>query len=120
MFKNQFGQVRSGWLILIAIIAMFLMETIFAIPGIILLVVTEIADGADPYLFDVMAAFDDHPWITLLAQGGGTVGGILVTFLLWRFINKKSIKALGFRGSGNDFGFGLFLGAISITIIFFL
>ncbi|MBM7600336.1 membrane protease YdiL (CAAX protease family) [Virgibacillus halotolerans] len=120
MFKNQSGQVRAGWLILLAGIAMFLVQTIFTIPGIILLVMTEAANMVNTSTSDVMATLDEHPWITLFIQGGGTAGGILITLLLWRFVNKMSLKELGIRGSGKDFGFGLLLGAISITIIFIL
>lgn len=120
MFKNQSGQVRAGWIILLAGVAVFLAQIIFTIPGTILLAVTEIAYSTNITNLDIMAAFDRHPWLYLLAQGGGTAAGILVTLLLWRFINKKSIKELGIRGTGKDFGFGLSLGAISIIIIFIL
>ena len=47
---------------------------------------------------DIDAAFDRHPWIFVLTQGGGTVGGMLATVLLWRFVNKGTLKELGFRG----------------------
>ncbi len=120
MFKNRLGQVRAGWFISLAFIAMFLVQTIFSLPGIILLIMTEITNTANISTFDIMEALDEHPWITLITQGGGTVGGIFITILLWRFVNKRPLKELGFRGSGNDFGFGLLLGALSITVIFIL
>ncbi|WP_203247452.1 CPBP family intramembrane glutamic endopeptidase [Sporosarcina beigongshangi] len=118
MFKNQSGQVRAGWLIALAFAAMLIVQQLFALPGIILLFVTEAPfHGASGYS-DILTALDGHPWIYLLMQGGGTAGGILITFLLWRFINKGTMKQLGFRGSLNDLWFGLFFGAISITLIF--
>lgn len=40
--------------------------------------------------------------------------------LLWRFVNKGSLKELGFRGPLKDLAFGLVLGAISIAVIFFI
>ena len=69
---------------------------------------------------DIDAAFDRHPWIFVLTQGGGTVGGMLATVLLWRFVNKGTLKELGFRGSLKDLAFGLLLGAVSIAVIFFI
>lgn len=115
MFKNQSGQVRAGWLILLTFAAMLIVQQLFSLPGILLLFFTEVPSSSYQ---DVLSALDAHPWIFLLMQGGGTVGGILTTFLLWRFMNKRTMKQLGFRGSLNDLWFGLFLGALSITMIF--
>ncbi len=115
MFKNHSGQVRAGWLIAPAFAAMLFAQQLFALPGVFLLFFTEAPSSGYQ---DVLTALDAHPWVFLLMQGGGTVGGILITFLLWRFINKGTIKQLGFRGSLNDLWFGLFLGALSITLIF--
>lgn len=115
MFKNQSGQVRAGWLILLTFTTMLIGQQLFSLPGTFLLFFTE-APSSDYQ--DILAAFDAHPWIFLLMQGGGTAGGILITFLLWRFMNKGTMKQLGFRGSLNNLWFGLFLGALSITVIF--
>lgn len=116
LFKNQANQVRAGWIILLAFVAMYIAQGIFMVPGIVVLTVTEGMNSMDS--LHIMDAFDKHPWISLLAQGGGTAGGILITLLLWRFINKKTVKELGFRGPIKDLGFGLLLGAVSIIVIF--
>jgi len=118
MFKNQSGQVRAGWLILLTFIAMLIVQQLFSLPGMLLLMFTEAPFSEGFSYLDMQTAFDSHPWIFLLMQGGGTVGGIVITFLLWRFINKGSMKELGFRGSLKDLWFGLFLGALSIILIF--
>lgn len=120
LLKNSFGQVRSGWLILVAFIAMFLAQSIFMIPGFMVFGLIEGVNELSSSNHDIMMALNKYPWIVLLVQGGGTAGAILITFLLWRFLNKETVKALGFRGSLKDLGFGLFLGAISITLIFFV
>ncbi|KRG15175.1 CAAX protease [Virgibacillus soli] len=120
MFKNQNEQIRSGWIILIGLIAMYIFQSIFSIPGIILLAVTELTNQSATITVDIMTAYENRPWILLLTQGGGTIGGIIATLLLWKFLNRQPIKELGFKGSWKDFIFGLFLGAISITLIFFL
>lgn len=120
MFKNSLGQVRAGWIILVALIAMVIVQQFFTLPGVILFIFTEISVSGGFGSPDIMTSLDSHPWIFLLIQGGGTVGAILITYLLWRFINKRTIKELGFRGQLKDLWFGLFLGAISITLIFIL
>src|SRR6185437_1527158 len=114
MFKNQSGQVRAGWLILLAFVAMLVVQQLFSLPGVFLLIFTEEPFSGELGHLDILTALDSHPWIFLLMQGGGTAGGILITYLLWRFVNKGSMKQLGFRGSLKDLSFGLFLGAISI------
>ena len=43
MFKNQTGQVRAGWLILLAFIAMLIVQQLFTLPGAILFVFTELS-----------------------------------------------------------------------------
>jgi len=118
MFKNQSGQVRAGWLILLTFVVMLIVQQLFSLPGILLLMFTEAPLSEEFSYLDMQTAFDTHPWIYLLMQGGGTAGGIVITLLLWRFINKGSMKELSLRGSFKDLWFGLFLGALSIIVIF--
>lgn len=120
MFKNSQDQIRSGWIILIGLIAIYIFQSIFSIPGMIFLAVTEFTNQSAAITIDMISAFENRPWVLLLTQGGGTIGGILATILLWKFLNKKTLKELGFKRSWKDFLFGLFLGAISITLIFLL
>src|SRR5690606_25413632 len=120
LFKNEANQVRAGWLILLAFVSMFIAQQIFAVPGSVVLTLIDFPFQDGNYMIDLNAAFDRHPWVFLMTQGGGTVGGMLATVLLWRFVNKGTLKELGFRGSLKDFGFGLFLGALSIFIIFLM
>lgn len=120
MFKNSQDQIRSGWIILIGLIAIYIFQSIFSIPGMIFLAVTEFTNQSAAITIDMISAFENRPWVLLLTQGGGTIGGILATILLWKFLNKKTLKELGFKRSWKDFLFGLFLGAISITMIFLL
>lgn len=120
MFKNQSGQVRAGWLILLTFVVMLIVQQLFSLPGILLLMFTEAPLSEGFSYLDMQTAFDTHPWIYLLMQGGGTAGGIVITLLLWRFINKGSMKEIGLKGSFKDLWFGLFLGALSIIVIFIL
>lgn len=120
MFKNQSGQVRAGWLILFAFIIMFVGQMIFSFPGMFILMSVELAENSLEFHLDITEALESQPWIALLIQGGGTLGGLIATMLVWTLINKQLLRQLGFRGSIVDFLFGLFLGAISITLIFFI
>src|SRR5690625_809759 len=93
---------------------MFLAQSIFMTPG---LIIFGLIEGAGEMNLDTL---DKYPWITLLVQGGGTVGSILIILLFWRYFNKGTLKEIGFRGPLKDLGFGLFLGAISVTVITFI
>ncbi|WOV87774.1 CPBP family intramembrane metalloprotease [Sporosarcina oncorhynchi] len=120
MFKNERNQVRAGWLILITFVTMFIAQQVFALPGVFALMVVDFSSLSTGSEAEVLNAFDRHPWVFLLSQGGGTIGGMLITVLLWKFMNKRTLKELGFRGPLKDLGFGLLLGALSIFIIFVL
>lgn len=99
---------------------MFVAQQLFALPGVFALLLADFSALGSGSEAEVMSALDSHPWIFLLTQGGGTVGGMLVTILLWKFMNKRTLKDLGFRGPLKDLGFGLLLGALSISVIFVL
>lgn len=117
MFKNKANQVRSGWLILASFIIMYVGQMIFMLPGITLISIIEISSNSIEIEIDPINV--DNPWLSLLTLGAGSLGGIAATLVAWRAINKQNPLEIGLRGSGKDFLFGLFLGAASITIIFF-
>ncbi|MEC1789016.1 CPBP family intramembrane glutamic endopeptidase [Schinkia azotoformans] len=84
-------------------------QVLFSLPGIFL----------HREIFDP----EYYPWIELLMNGGGVVGAIFSSLLIWRYINKKKIVALGLELNSlnmKDFVFGLFLGGASMTLIFIL
>lgn len=115
MFKNTNGQVRSGWLIILALIIMFAAQMIFSIPGTFLLILKEavIEEGGISFEID-----GSNEWVFLLTNGIGTLGGLIAVLLVWRFINKEKFTRMGLRWQSNDLIFGLVFGALSITIIF--
>ncbi|WJY27290.1 CPBP family intramembrane glutamic endopeptidase [Sporosarcina trichiuri] len=118
--KNDKGQIRAGWLILLALVAMLIAQQIFSLPGAMLLFLYELPALTSSVEIDILQAYDGHPWLYVLTQGGAVVGSIVVTYIFWRFVNKGSLRSLGFRWSFADFAYGLFLGAASITVIFLL
>src|SRR5690625_790758 len=117
MFKNKENQVRSGWLILGSFIIMYVGQTIFMLPGMTLVSIIQISSDSIAVEIDPLNL--DNPWLILLTIGAGNLGGIAATLVAWRAINKKYPLEIGLRGPGKDFLFGLFLGATSITVIFF-
>src|SRR5699024_9970880 len=112
VFKNRSGQVRAGWIIMMAFIVVIVVQTVFQVPGSLLL-----AAVATPENPDVLVR---HPWMFLLMQGGGTAGGIVVTIVLCCVLTKKLVLALGFGVIFSSFWFGMLLGAVSIVFIFLL
>lgn len=119
MFLNKNNQVRSGWLIFIALLIVFIANGIFMLPGMTLLTILEISSGEIAIEIDGDLG-NMSPWMVLLTQGAATVGGIAATLVVFRAINKKYPNQLGLQGRGKDFGFGLLLGAAAITVIFFI
>lgn len=115
MFKNENAQVRSGWLILLAFIIMFAAQILFTIPGSIFFLLTEavMEDGGMSIELD-----SSNEWLFLSTNGLGTLGGFIATLLIWRFINRETLASIGLSWRGKDLAFGLFLGAMSITVIF--
>lgn len=119
VFKSRDGQFRAGWVILFAFFLINIAQGIFMIPGLLLSGLLEANQSGDSFNAEIdMSALDGDPWVFLLLQGGGTLGGIVITLLLWRFLNKSPIKELGFKGTIKDLSFGLLLGAASISVIF--
>lgn len=118
MFKNRNGQVRSGWILVLAGIVYLIGQSIFMFPGLFAWFAVEKGDVLELSESEILTKIEAFPWIALLTNGGGVVGAILVTWLLWKLVFKKPLKDMGFRHFGGDFFFGLVLGAISITVIF--
>lgn len=117
MFKNNKGQFRAGWLIIVAFIIMFAGQIVLTIPGFIFIFFSQAVVEEGGMSFEIDAS---NQMIFLLTNGLGTVGGLIATLVVWRFINKQTFARMGLRWHGKDLLFGLLLGAISITVIFFI
>lgn len=117
MILNKQQQVRSGWLIIMTFALMMFAQVIATIPGIIM------SFDFDGSLTDGGLSLD-----TDLTSGGNIfyLQGIpmlvsfIVVLIIWKFFHKQSLNALGFKGPVRDLFFGLFFGAASITVIFFM
>jgi uncharacterized protein len=120
MFKNKLGKVRSGWIIVLALAATTIIQSLLMIPGTVLTVVLQMVTDPNSLNENVEDVIESSPWFILFTQGIGLIGGIGMLFLLWKFVNKKKIKEMGFRHFSSDFFIGLILGAVSIIFIFLL
>ena len=109
IFKNQYNQLRSGWKIAISFLILFL--TIFILSIII---------GVFGGIFSISR---NNPIYSLLNMGVSTISFILVSLISWKLVQKEPFRNMGLtsiKRDGFDLLFGLFLGAMSITIVFFI
>ncbi len=120
MFKNKLGKVRSGWLILLALVATMIVQSLLMIPGMVIPVMSEVLNNPNGFNVNLEELTDNSPWFILLTQGVGLIGGIVMLFILWRFVNKKRISEMGFKKFSPDFITGLAIGAVSIVVIFLI
>src|SRR5690625_1068414 len=116
MFKNEKNQFRAGWVILLAFIIMYAGQIAFVMPGITIVSLFEKMISLNAEAPSTLAP--DSPFMIFMTLGVGNIGGMAATFIAWRVLNKQKPLNIGLRGRGRDFLFGLFLGALSIGIIF--
>lgn len=117
LLKNKYGMVRSGWLILFACIIYVAMQIACSLPGVYLYRTSLFEAGS----LDNLVELSQYPWIELSMNGGGVLGALLGSLLLWKFMNKGRIVDLGFaidKLQFRDFVFGLLLGGASMALIF--
>ncbi|MED3794822.1 type II CAAX endopeptidase family protein [Niallia alba] len=120
MFKNKLGKVRSGWIILLALVATTIAQSLLMVPGMVIPVMLQFVSEPNSFNGNVEEIMETSPWFILFTQGIGLVGGITILFLLWKFVNKKRISEMGFKRFSPDFITGLGLGAVSIVFIFLI
>lgn len=117
MFKNEFGQVRSGWLITFALLMVFIGQELFTFAGVMLMLILDMSKEQ----VNIAVGMDDmSPLFLILTQGAGTLGGIVVTLVVFRAVNKKNSSKLRIHGPVFDMVYGLLLGAGALTVIFFI
>lgn len=119
MFKNEFGQVKSGYMIAAALLTVFIGQGIFMLPGMTLMSIIEISKEQTEMTMELDMG-DMSPLFLVLTQGAATFGGLAATLVIFRAINKKNPNKLGVQGPAKDMMFGLVLGAGVMTIIFAL
>jgi membrane protease YdiL (CAAX protease family) len=122
MFKNAEGKVRSGWKIAAALgsffVILMVVETIVAM--VLMFTVVGSADSIwalyDKLLEQMMA----WSWLLSIFQ---TVVMIAVAVFTWKVIFKRKLSSMGLpriRKHAKELGWGLLLGAVSMTLVFLL
>ena len=116
MFKNKYGEVRSGWKISLTLILMFaLMNVVSIFVGIILgIVVSTKGDIVE------LSAIENSPLFFSIAIILQNLALIASSMIIWKAFEKKRITFMGLtnlKEGYKELGVGLLLGAVTITIV---
>lgn len=117
LFKNEEGRFRSGWIIAFALVMVLLGQLMFAMPGYTFISLIETARGNEA---EIAHKVTTTPLYIVVTQGLAAFGGIAATLVVFRGLNKKNPNKLGFQRPVKDFFTGLVLGAVAISLIFFV
>src|SRR5699024_3043214 len=108
MFKNEFGQVRSGYLIASALLIVFVGQGLLMMTGTTLVSIIVISESQSDIAVETNME-DMSPLFLILTQGAGTFGGLAATLVAFRAFKKNNPNKLGIQGPAKDMLFGLIL-----------
>ena len=115
IFKNRYGELRSGWKIVLTIILMFaLINVLSVLIGIILGIIA--TNGILTELSDIESS-SLYFSVSIILQN---IALILSSIIMWKSLDKKEAKLMGIiniKEGYKELGIGLFLGAMTITIV---
>lgn len=115
IFKNRYGELRSGWKIVLTIILMFaLMNVLSILIGIILGIIA--TNGILTELSDIESS-SLYFSVSIILQN---IALILSSIIMWKSFDKKEAKLMGIiniKEGYKELGIGLFLGGMTITIV---
>lgn len=122
MFRNSEGKVRSGWKIAAAYGAFFVVISIVgSIVGVIFMfAAVGQVDSISSFWDEYTAVMAQWNWLFMVLQ---TLSMIAVPVFAWKVIFKRCLDSMGLpciKGHTKELGWGLLLGAGSMTIIFLL
>lgn len=121
MFKNQNGQVRSGWLIAgVTLSCLLLAFTLAIAASFIVILVNFIRSGAQNLPEAIANATDAVNTVGTWIQQGVF---IFIPIITWKYILRRPVASMGIGGlkvQGKDLLAGLVLGALSITVVFLI
>lgn len=115
IFKNRYGELRSGWKIVLTIILMFaLINVLSVLIGIILGIIA--TNGILTELSDIESS-SLYFSVSIILQN---IALILSSIIMWKSLDKKEAKLMGIiniKEGYKELGIGLFLGGMTITIV---
>ena len=128
LMKNRFGQVRSGWIILITMAVYYILALVSGNLIIELLRKILIATGdINPVTgeFSSVAEWFDNIFLPVAFQILTELLMLAVPITIWRLGMKRSVRELGLSSLGckqnrKDGAFGMMLGVVSCSVIFLL
>lgn len=122
MFKNSDERLRSGWKILFVSLAFFgITLAITYILGIVIGIMMLVNGNME--ILNPNSNSPEAQLINLLSRVIQSLCMIFVPVVAWKAIMKRKLKDMGLSSiwtSKKDLIMGLFLGAISITVVFLL
>ncbi len=128
LFWNQEQKrLRTIWRLGLHAVLVFVLTSVFSIAFLLLAVIVDLIAGTNlsdvPMGNDPMAMLN-NPWLGSILIPAATLMGIfLATFICGRWLDRRKFKTFGLCFSKSwlrDFGFGLFLGAFLMGLIFLL
>lgn len=119
IFKNKYGEVRSGWKIVLTLMLMFLLSSIASIfVGIILGIIMAMNNvGLDSNGFIDIGSNPIFFAVSIILQNIILIGS---TMIMWKAFEKKKVNLMGIiniKEGYKELGIGLLLGAVTITIV---
>jgi Predicted metal-dependent membrane protease len=129
MFKNRFGQLRSGWKIAImmgiAIIAMILCVAVFGIIISIIAMPKATVDGVldTGKLKDEIIALQNSQLFTIITMAVQEIIFILTPVIIWKFFFKRPLSNMGLtslKKGAKELLVGLLFGIVSFSFVFVL
>lgn len=128
ILKNKEKELRSGWKITFVLLCYFLFATILtiifeSILGIIYFSSNKGSINTAGFLNYVMNIIKDNPIGHIITEIIDFIGLLFSIFIFLILIDKKSFKDIGMvslKKGMKNFIYGLLLGAVSISLIFFV
>ncbi len=116
IFKNKYGEVRSGWKIVLTLIVMFALMNVVAIfIGIILGILMVAKESVmELYAIENSSLFFS---VSIILQNLALIGSSMI---IWKVFEKKKVTFMGLiniKEGYKELGIGLLLGAVTITIV---
>ncbi|MBC5708837.1 CPBP family intramembrane metalloprotease [Hungatella sp. L12] len=128
LIKNRFGQVRSGWIILFAMAAFYILA--WGVSDLFIRVLRQILIGTgDINLttgeYSSLVDWLDEVSLPVAIQMITDLIMLIIPIAIWRLGMKRSVRELGLSSLGGkqnrkDGAFGMMLGVVNCSVIFLL
>lgn len=128
LIKNRFGQVRSGWIILFAMAAFYILA--WGVSDLFIRVLRQILIGTgDINLttgeYSSLVDWLDEVSLPVAIQMITDLIMLIIPIAIWRLGMKRSVRELGLSSLGckqnrKDGAFGMMLGVLNCSVIFLL